>query len=208
MAIKRIPLYTCLLNGQPTDTVSARDLYTFLQLDRDFFHWVKTSSSKLYFVRGEDFIIVDNLIRPTPDTSAAVQKTKDYFIRLDMAYEMAMEEEGDLAQQASDYLRHCDTPQNRYIPPKEDRSHQTASLLVEPKVKQSDLDQYREANRAVKSMGLNEEPMVLPIYEVSKMIETIRFYQEKALGLDTPSMWLDQHIANVKAYANSQFMDG
>ncbi|MBJ7537300.1 antA/AntB antirepressor family protein, partial [Marinomonas transparens] len=115
MAIKQIPLYTCLLNGQPTDTISARDLHAFLQLDEDFFHWLKSRRTKLYFVKERDFILLDNLIRPTSGANASVQKTKDYFLSLDMAYEMAMEEEGDLARQASDYLRDCDTLQHAYI---------------------------------------------------------------------------------------------
>ncbi|MBJ7538621.1 antA/AntB antirepressor family protein [Marinomonas transparens] len=215
MANQWIPLYTCLLNGQPADTVSARDLYTFLQLDQDFFHWVDSSRIKLSFTIGEDFILVKNLIRPTPETQNAVQPTVDYFIRLDMAYEMAMEEEGYLAQQAGDYLRGCDTPQNRPIPVKghclpEVRQvfHQTTPVPVAPRVKPTDVEEYRHASKALKTMGLNENGMALPMHEVSKIIETMRLYQDNIEALKALSSWFEQHIANLKTYANSQFMDG
>ncbi|MBJ7538308.1 antA/AntB antirepressor family protein [Marinomonas transparens] len=215
MAIKRIPFYTCLLNGQPADTVSARDLHTFLQLDRDFFEWVNTQRTKLYFVRDRDFVLIDNLIRPS-DTASAVQKTKDYFISLDMAYEMAMEEDSDLAKQASDYLRHGDTPQNRYIPPQDTPQVQrrlhlaltaTTPLPISAHVRQSDLDQYSELSKVAKASVPDEDLVVLPIHEISKTIETLSLYRDKTIELHALSIWMDQHITNLKTHINRQFMD-
>ena len=215
MAMQRIPLYTCLLNGQPADTVSARDLYAFLQVEQDFFHWVDSSRITLSFTLGEDFIVVNNLIRPTPETQNAVQPTVDYFICLDMAYEMAMEEEGERAQQAGDYFRDCGTAQNRPIPIEKAGQcevkqvfHQTTPVPVAPHVKPTDVEEYRHASKVLKSMGLNENGMALPMHEVSKVIETMRLYQDNIEALKALSSWFEQHIANLKAYANSQFMDG
>ena len=219
MAILRIPLYTCLLNRQPTDTVSARDLHDFLQLEQDFFDWLDTHRRTLDFVKDRDFVVVNNLIRPSLDKKASTQKTKDYFINLDMAYEMAMEASGERAKQASDYLRQCGTPQNALIhiqdsPLVRHAVGQAMELVSNTplpegaQVGQEELDQYHALYLAVKDVAADEDLVVLPIHEVSKTIESLSMFRDKAIELQALSVWLEQHITNLNAYIERQFMTG
>ncbi|MBJ7536172.1 antA/AntB antirepressor family protein [Marinomonas transparens] len=199
MATQLIPLYTCLLNERPTDTVSARDLYSFLQLKQDFTHWITSKINKLRFVRGQDFILVDNLIRPTPHIAPTrVQKTKDYFINLDMAYEMSMEENSDLSRQASDYLRTCDTPQNRYLP------KPPLAAQLDP----SSLEAYQQLNKMARDMSLGSEPTVVPAAKLRHMIRVIRFSQQRTDELRMVLHGVNDSIESLKHHANNHFLDG
>ncbi|WP_233402716.1 antA/AntB antirepressor family protein, partial [Marinomonas transparens] len=162
---------------------------------------------------------IDNLMRPASDANASVQKTKDYFLSLDMAYEMAMEEEGELGRQVGDYLRDCDTPQHAYIAIQDRpfvrravgqamRATTAIPLPIEAQVKQADLDQYQALGKATQPMAPDEDLLVLPIHEVSKTIETLSLYRDKVTELHGLSVWMEQHISNLHAYINHQFMEG
>ncbi|MBJ7538266.1 hypothetical protein I8J31_11320 [Marinomonas sp. C1424] len=158
-------------------------------------------------------------MRPASDANASVQKTKDYFLSLDMAYEMAMEEEGELGRQVGDYLRDCDTPQHAYIAIQDRpfvrravgqamRATTAIPLPIEAQVKQADLDQYQALGKATQPMAPDEDLLVLPIHEVSKTIETLSLYRDKVTELHGLSVWMEQHISNLHAYINHQFMEG
>ena len=60
-----VGVYLCTLsvrpppiNGTPTETVSARELHTFLESKQQFSTWVKNRISDYDFVENQDFVCV------------------------------------------------------------------------------------------------------------------------------------------------------
>ncbi|WP_063339995.1 MULTISPECIES: antA/AntB antirepressor family protein [unclassified Marinomonas] len=93
-----LPLYSHIINNQNCDTVNARDLHTFLEVGRDFSNWMKARINQYKFVEDEDFILISlndqNGFSPkrAKTLNTGGRPTKDYFITLDMAKELAMVE--------------------------------------------------------------------------------------------------------------------
>lgn len=93
-------------NDKELLAVNARDLHKFLECKQDFSTWIKTSIQKFGFVEDEDFILEKsfslNYEKPQPDRDELVfynfienlvgRPTLNYFISLDMAKELAMDD--------------------------------------------------------------------------------------------------------------------
>ena len=84
------------LNGDKITAVNARDLWKFLESKQEFANWIKDRVEKYRFVEGKDFLInfSKSLGRPS----------KEYFISLDMAKELAMVENNEHGRQARQYF--------------------------------------------------------------------------------------------------------
>ncbi len=68
-----------------SQTVSARELYNYLGVKRDFTNWIKDKINKYGFESGRDFIYAK-----IGDNSKRGRKTTDYALTLGMAKELAM----------------------------------------------------------------------------------------------------------------------
>ena len=89
------------INGTPTETVSARELHTFLEVNTKFADWIKNRINEYDFVENQDFISFSkNLEKGRP--------SQEYFITLDMAKELAMVERNDKGKQARRYFIECE----------------------------------------------------------------------------------------------------
>ena len=53
-----IPLQSQTIDGNAVETVSARELHTFLEVGRDFSTWIKDRISKYEFVENTDYIML------------------------------------------------------------------------------------------------------------------------------------------------------
>ena len=82
------------LNGELVDTVNARELYSFLEVGRDFSSWIKERIEKYDFIENQDFIVL-------PKTG---EKKIEYFISIDMAKELSMVERNEKGKQARKYF--------------------------------------------------------------------------------------------------------
>ena len=92
------------INGTPTETVSARELHTFLEVNTKFADWIKNRINEYDFVENQDFIsFSENLEKPTGG-----RPSQEYFITLDMAKELSMVERNDKGKQARRYFIECE----------------------------------------------------------------------------------------------------
>ena len=92
------------INGTPTETVSARELHTFLEVNTKFADWIKNRINEYDFVENQDFIsFSENLEKPTGG-----RPSQEYYITLDMAKELSMVERNDKGKQARRYFIECE----------------------------------------------------------------------------------------------------
>ena len=99
-----ISLTQSTINGELQQTVNARELHAFLQSKQDFSTWIKNRVEQYDFVENQDFVIFS-------ENSEKIQKgrpSKDYYITLDMAKELAMVERNDKGKQARQYFIECE----------------------------------------------------------------------------------------------------
>ena len=106
-----LSLHSHVINEQTCDTVNARELHTFLEIGRDFSNWIKNRIKQYCFEESIDYLI--NCQSPkrgsgndgfSPElartSNLGGRPTKEYFITLDMAKELAMVERNDKGRQA------------------------------------------------------------------------------------------------------------
>lgn len=91
------------LNGELVDTVNARELYSFLEVGRDFSSWIKERIEKYDFIENQDFIVL----------AKTGEKKIEYFISIDMAKELSMVERNEKGKQARKYFIECEKTLNQ-----------------------------------------------------------------------------------------------
>ena len=99
-----IALNQSAINGELQQTVNARELHAFLEVRTRFNDWIASRINEYDFVENQDFIIFT-------ENSVKMQKgrpSKDYYITLDMAKELAMVERNDKGKQARQYFIECE----------------------------------------------------------------------------------------------------
>jgi phage anti-repressor protein len=193
MAMQLITLHTRSINEQTLDTVNARELHSFLEVGRYFANWIKIRIDKYGFVEGEDFTVISRLPNSASGNRGA---TKEYFITLDMAKELAMVERNEKGKQARRYFMDC-----------EKQLHEQKHLpATTPNTALLETDKYQLLNNIVKSMQLDSDPVVVPSKELIDLIQAVRMYQTQIAQLRTPD-WVNDNITRVKDYAQRNFVD-
>ena len=97
-----IPLHSQTINGNAVETVSARELHTFVGSKQEFSNWIKNRVEKYGFVENVDFLII---LSKTPNGG---RPSQEYFITLDMAKQLAMVENNEKGKQARRYFIECE----------------------------------------------------------------------------------------------------
>ena len=189
-----IPLHNRPLNGQSTDFVNARELHTFLELGRDFSNWIKARIKQYSFEEGIDYQVISR----TPELASGINRfspdlaktsdvggrpTKDYFITLDMAKELAMVERNEKGRQARRYFIDC-----------ERQLKNTTPAITGTQ----DTDKLQLLNTMVRSMGLKQPVVIIPQADAMDMVRLIRGYQIQISQLQKHPVWVDGVINNVK----------
>ena len=209
MAMQLIPLHTCLLNEQTTETVNARDLYTFLEIGRDFATWLKARIKQYGFEEETDFTVArqSGSIKCHEAESTLIpqnggikkrggdKRSCHYFITLDMAKELAMVERNQKGRQARRYFIECE---------KQLKDHNQLPTPTVPAPDES--EKFQLLNNIANSMDFKQPVVVIPTQEVSDMIAAIRMYQAQIARIQTPD-WVEGSIANVKRSTNLNFAD-
>lgn len=100
-----IPLQRRSLDGAAVQTVNARDLHVFLQVNRDFSTWLKARIEQYRFVENSDFVC-----SPIPGSkeNRGGHNRLDYHLTIDMAKELAMVERSDRGKEARQYFLQCE----------------------------------------------------------------------------------------------------
>ncbi|MEP7731450.1 antA/AntB antirepressor family protein [Marinomonas primoryensis] len=195
MAMQLITLHTRSINEQTLDTVNARELHTFLKLGRDFSNWIKARIAQYGFEEGEDFMIISRSPKLASGNRGA---TKEYFVTLDMAKELAMVERNEKGKQARRYFIDCEKQlhEQKHLP--------TNTATLETSFQET--EKYQVLNDMVKAMKLESNPVVIPSKELVDLIQAVRMYQTQIAQLRTPD-WVNDNITRVKDYAKRNFTD-
>lgn len=91
-------------HSELTKAVSARDLYNFLEINRDFSTWITGRIDQFDFSHGEDFI-ADTIPQ---NGGKGGRPLVEYFITIDMAKELAMVERNEQGKKVRKYFIDCE----------------------------------------------------------------------------------------------------
>lgn len=97
-----IPLQLQTIDGNTIETVSARELHSFVESRQEFANWIRNRIEKYGFVESQDFLII---LSKTPSGG---RPSQEYFITLDMAKQLAMVENNDRGMQVRKYFIECE----------------------------------------------------------------------------------------------------
>ncbi|WP_052702166.1 antA/AntB antirepressor family protein [Marinomonas sp. S3726] len=209
-----LSLNSHVINEQTCDTVKARDLHIFLGVGRDFATWIKSRVNQYSFEEGLDFVVISRSPKRGSGNRGA---TKDYFITLDMAKELAMVERNEKGREARRYFINCErqlkatnsqsptienqTTQHPAIDPAQhSQALQTSMVTLEEQAK------YRMLNNMVRSLEFKQDTLVIPAIEMINMVRAVRMYQHQIARLQSPD-WVNDQIETIKAYTSRNFCD-
>jgi phage anti-repressor protein len=94
-----VPVFTGSIQNQSVQLCNARDLHTFLEVGRDFSHWIKDRIEQYDFIADEDYSL--NLANRS---DKAGKRRTEYHLTLDMAKELAMVENNEKGRQIRRYF--------------------------------------------------------------------------------------------------------
>ncbi|HDT4878111.1 TPA: antA/AntB antirepressor family protein [Klebsiella michiganensis] len=121
----RIPVTVSDIGGKETQSVSGRKLHAFLAVGRDFTTWMKARIKQYGFVKGVDYVIVEDLSTPKRGSAKSRQQVEhDYIVSLNMAKELSMVERNAQGKMARQYFIDCEE-RLRHVAPEE---HEAALL--------------------------------------------------------------------------------
>ena len=101
MSSDLIPVVPAVIGDTPVNTVDARVLHAFLEVQSDFRNWIKNRIDRYGFVENQDFVTVGKNL-------PGGGKQNDYHVTLDMAKELAMVERNAKGKQARQYFIECE----------------------------------------------------------------------------------------------------
>ena len=99
-----IPLQPQTIDGATVETVSARELHSFLESRQDFSNWIKNRIERYEFVENQDYISLNKKIERVVGGTVRIE----YFVSVGMAKELAMVENNDKGKQARRYFIECE----------------------------------------------------------------------------------------------------
>ena len=97
-----IKLNKAEINNETVQTVSARELHSFLESRQDFSTWIKNRIEKYGFVENQDFVRFHKKMEANNATMI------EYYITLDMAKEVAMIENNEKGRDVRQYFIQCE----------------------------------------------------------------------------------------------------
>ena len=103
-----IPLQPQTINGNAVETVNARELHAFLEVQTRFNDWIKNRIEQYDFVENQDFLVVTEKKVTMTDAGEKATLIKEYHITLDMAKELSMVERNEKGKQARKYFIECE----------------------------------------------------------------------------------------------------
>ena len=109
------------INQQSITLVNARDLHAALGVKSKFADWILRRIEDFGFVKNEDFIIADPLLKNEKQLNTRVsgwfgESKIDYHLTLDMAKELAMVERSEIGRQVRRYFIQIESEHRDAIP--------------------------------------------------------------------------------------------
>jgi len=98
------------INGEPVNSVDARELHLFLGSKQEFANWIKNKVvNSPFFQENIDYILLDNFVKAQPCTSQPLSANrKDYALTQDTAKKVSMSEQTARGNEARDYFIKCE----------------------------------------------------------------------------------------------------
>lgn len=104
-----IPVTDRLIGSHQIPTANARELHAFLQVKSKFAEWINRRINEYKFIENQDFICLSEISETQrKDGQKGVAVSKDYFVSLTMAKELAMVERTDKGREARQYFIDCE----------------------------------------------------------------------------------------------------
>ncbi|WP_375630455.1 MULTISPECIES: antA/AntB antirepressor family protein [unclassified Bartonella] len=100
-----------IIQHQKVQTISARDLYTFLEVKTEFRKWITNCIKELSFREDIDFVLSTKEL----SNSSRGNPFKDYALTLDTAKHIAICELGLKGKQVREYFLKCEKKANSKI---------------------------------------------------------------------------------------------
>ncbi|WNV05888.1 antA/AntB antirepressor family protein [Candidatus Methylospira mobilis] len=99
-----IPVFDGEIAGQSVQLVDARQLYSFLEIARDFTTWIKKRISDYGFTENQDYL----LTKTGEQLPSGTKYRSDYHLTLDTAKELSMVERNEKGRTARRYFIDCE----------------------------------------------------------------------------------------------------
>lgn len=96
---------TLIVINQENKTVSARELYKFLDVKKDFSDWFKYQVKKYGFEKGQDFVLLPNF---GEQKGSGGHNKVDYALSLETAKELSMVQGNEKGRLARKYFIQCE----------------------------------------------------------------------------------------------------
>ncbi|WP_404977257.1 antA/AntB antirepressor family protein [Bartonella sp. AU55XJBT] len=178
------------IDQEIVQTVSARDLHTFLEVKRDFSNWIKDRINKYSFIENKDYIVFANF----GENLQGGRPSKDYHLTLSVAKELSMVENNKKGREARLYFIECERLLKKVATPQVDYSKPEALLGVlnhlQSQIEQKDNTIAELTPKAEALEGLKRSDGLFGLIEAAKMLEvrpkdlTDYFYKNIILPLD------------------------
>ncbi|UNF39132.1 antA/AntB antirepressor family protein [Bartonella krasnovii] len=101
---KLIAIQHNTIKNETVQTVNARELHAFLEVNSNFRDWIKNRIKEYNFQENQDFIIFAKILAK----SLRGRPSMEYHLTLDMAKELSMLERNEKGKQARQYFIECE----------------------------------------------------------------------------------------------------
>lgn len=125
-----IPINPRTINNQTIQTVSARDLHSFLEIKKDFSTWVKDQVARARLVDGRDFTKVQE-VPPNGGVEGNQGVKIEYFLTLDAGKHVGMISNTEKGFEIRDYFIECERVAKQVTPPRQLSRLEIAEQLVD-----------------------------------------------------------------------------
>ena len=190
------------INNEVIKTVSARELYEFLESKRQFSDWIKAKLERLRLVENKDFIIVSqNCETIDKNGNKKVSVANEYFITLDTAKHIAMMENTDRGFEVRDYFIQCEKQLKQVMSTKD-------SLLLGILKAEGDVDKALAINayetQYVKPLEVKVEKQAVYI---EKAKPKIAFHDAVTQSSSTVDMGVAAKLLNFKGIGRNKLFE-
>lgn len=104
-----IPVTDRLIGNRQVPTVNARELHEFLETRSKFAEWINRRINEYKFLENQDFICLSEISETQrKDGQKGTAVSKEYYVTLNMAKELAMVERTDKGREARQYFIACE----------------------------------------------------------------------------------------------------
>jgi anti-repressor protein len=149
------------VNGQEIQTVNARELHAFLEVQTPFKDWIARRIEEYGFQEGKDFCA---FLRE----SSGGRPAKEYALSIDMAKELSMVERNEKGKQARQYFLECERRAKNPAP---------MEALADPAFLRSTLLSYTEKVIALEAKVEEQAPKVAALDRIEASPEHLTLTQ-------------------------------